>query len=210
MIRATRSLDCSQSYLLGEGEAGFGSGGHALRLSSRDLLDDPAGIARAEVKVTAPITFVREEGTETMDLVGTAYVVLFLVSDRFIRVLREGGFTGWGTFPVHLERVEGATPDGHRGLVVTGRCGPIDDELSQEAIVPPPFPGGRSSRQLRGLCFQPETWDGSDVFMPKSGGWVFVVEEVKDALEAAGMTNVELRRASDVHRAWRADGSVID
>lgn len=203
-------MDCSEAYLLGEGEAGLSSGGRALRVSSRDLLDDPAAIARAEVKVSAPITFVREEGSEAMDLVGTTYAVLFLVSDRFIRVLHQSRFTGWGTFSVDLEGVEGITPDGHRGFVVTGRCGPIMDELSQSVIVPPPVPGGRSSRQLRGLCFQPETWDGSDVFMPESGGWVFVVEEVKDALEAAGMTNVEFRRASDVHRAWRADGSVID
>lgn len=62
---------------------------------------------------------------------------------------------------------------------------------------------------MRGLCFPPESWDGSDIFTAEGYAGIFAVEAVKEALEGAGVTNVDFRRLSEIERIWRADRSVI-
>jgi hypothetical protein len=101
--------------------------------------------------------------------------------------------------------------NGYSGIAVTGRCGPIDDRLSEEVTLGPPAPHGRARRGLRGLCFPPDSWDGNDFFTSEAGGaWIFVVQRVKDALEKAQLRNVEFQRLSEIERIWRADGGLIE
>lgn len=144
-------------------------------------------------------------------MIGTAYVTLTLVSERFLAVLRQHNFAGWTTFPVRVVLSEdGRELGGYHGLAVTGRAGPIDDSLSEEVVIPPPVPEGRASPGLRGLCFPPESWDGSDIFTADNEAAIFVVEPVKAALEAAGVTNIDFQRLSEIERTWRADRSLIE
>ena len=43
----------------------------------------------------------------------------------------------------------------------------------------------------KGLLFEPESWDGSDLFTPAENvGYVFMVEAVKKAFERAKIRNV--------------------
>jgi hypothetical protein len=130
-----------------------------------------------------------------------------LVSARFVGVLNAHGFTGWRTFAVTIEEPE-EIPD-YFVLGVTGRCGPIDDALSDRIIIPPPVPQGRPSPGLRGLCFAPETWDGSDIFLAENYNGHFVTTAVKDAIEVAGLANVELQCLADVERGWHIGGSLV-
>jgi hypothetical protein len=141
---------------------------------------------------------------------GTTYAAVNLVSDRLLAILRERGFSGWTTFPIQISLDDGRALQGYAGFAITGRSGPIDDRFSESAIRPPPVRGGHSGRVLRGLCFDPESWDGSDIFMPEGYAGTFVVEAVKDALEEAAVSNVEFRRLSEIERIWRADGTVIE
>lgn len=204
-------LECSQAFDLGEGYEGLGPRGRALRVRSRELLHNSVEIARAEEHPPEPIEFVRDEGRKPHDLIGTTYGRPLLVSERFLEVLRGHGFSGWTTFPVRVFLDDGSELEGYEGLAVTGRCGAIDDSLSEEMILPAPVPGGRARPGLRGLCFPPESWDGSDIFTSEAGGAaIFVVERVKEALEHAGVTNVAFERLSEIGRIWRADGSVIE
>lgn len=54
----------------------------------------------------------------------------------------------------------------------------------------------------RGLYFDPDTWDGSDIFMPGGRtGWVFVLDHVRDALEKAHVKNVAFQRLDEVERS---------
>src|SRR4029077_19919126 len=53
---------------------------------------------------------------------------------------------------------------GHAGLMVTGRCDPVD--LSRSEVVVREYPGGWFPK-LRGHFFPPESWDGSDLFMER-------------------------------------------
>jgi hypothetical protein len=182
----TSRLDCAHAFLVGEA---FKRG--ALRVSSRELLHDEAKLTRAEERPSAPMEFIRAEGRRPYDLIGTTYASLKLVS------------TGWTTFPVTVLLEDGSELEDYEGLAVTGRCGSIDDSLSEEILLPPPVPGGQAGYGLRGLCFQPESWDGSDVFTAEGYAGIFVVERVKDALEQAHVTNVDLRRLSEIERRWR-------
>lgn len=150
---------------LNEGTAGLGARGGALRVTSRELVDDDFSLARGECRPT--------------------------------------------TFPVRVALDGSRELQGYRGLAVTGRCGAIDDSLSAEILLPPPVPGGRAGRALRGLCFPPASWDGSDVFTAEDYAGAFVVNRVKEALEAARVTNVEFSRLSTLERTWRADGSPL-
>lgn len=204
-----RYLVCSEAFALNEGPEGLGARGSALRVTSRELLDDDFSLARGECRPSQPIEFVRDEGRTPHDVIGTTYASLMLASERLVTVLDRNHFTGWTTFPVRVALDGGRELQGYRGLAVTGRCGAIDDSLSAEILLPPPVPGGRAGRALRGLCFPPASWDGSDVFTAEDYAGAFVVNRVKEALEAARVTNVEFSRLSTLERTWRADGSPL-
>ncbi len=202
------NLPCTDAYAMGEGDAGLGQGA-ALRVRSRNLLDNVEALVRAEASPPEPIPFVADEGNDAQDVIGTTYGVLLLVSDRVVRVLHEHRFSGWATFLVQIELQGGARLEGYHGIAVTGRAGPIDDNLSERIVLPAPVPGGREAPGLRGLCFPPESWDGSDLFTAERSLGLFVVEDVKVALEEAGITNIDFRRLSDIERTWRANGDLV-
>jgi hypothetical protein len=112
--------------------------------------------------------------------------------------LREHDFTGWTTYPVELYDKAGQAVPGYHGLAVTGRTGPIDPDLSPVMTVPPPVPEGKAMPHRIGHRFWPETWDGSDLFSPEGTMLVLGVQEVRDALVEAKVTNVESRRITEI------------
>jgi hypothetical protein len=81
-----------------------------------------------------------------------------------IQLLENGGFTGWDTYPVDLVDKAGDWVPGYAGLMVTGRCDPVD--LCRSELVLREFPGGWFPN-FRGEFFPPESWDGSDLFMER-------------------------------------------
>lgn len=204
---SSRRLECHAAFALRESGASLGARGSPLRVATRELIHNDFALARGEDRPSVPIEFVRAEGAMLHDLLGTTYASLVLVSARFRAVLEEEGFTGWTTFPVKVVDPD-AQLGGYGGLAVIGRCGAIDDSLSEEILLPPPVAGGRSARALRGLCFPPGSWDGTDVFTAEGRADVIVVERVKEALERAGITNIEFDRLSEIERTWRSDGSL--
>jgi hypothetical protein len=84
-------------------------------------------------------------------------------------------------------------------LTVRGRSGPVDNSLSEFAIVPP-APGGRSMRGWKGLFFKDSSWDGTDIFTPAESGYVCVSRKVKDLFEARRFTNATFEPLSAVER----------
>ena len=63
-----------------------------------------------------------------------------------------------------------------------------------------PVPRGEALPHRIGIRFWPETWDGSDVFVPEASGFVFVTERVRDALTRAKAKNVEFKRITEVEQ----------
>jgi hypothetical protein len=210
-LRPLPHLECANAFALSEGREGLGPTDRGLRVRSREPLQNDIAVAGAEHVPEEPIDFVRDEGSDAYDVIGTTYASLLLVSGRFRDVLRGHGFTGWTTFAVRVFIDGGGALDGYSGIAITGRCWSIDDRLSEEVTLPPRVPHGRARRGLRGLCFPPDSWDGSDFFTSDAGGaWIFVVQRVKDTLEKAQLRNVKFQRLSEIERSWRADGSLIE
>ena len=170
----------------------------AFRVHSLGDIRDPAGMTRAEAVGHEPVRFHHDEGTRLYDYVGTTWAVLALVSERFIAVLEANGFTGWATYPIEIYDERGHAVPGYHGLAVTGRAGPIDNDLSPVMIVPAPVPGGEALPHRIGMRFWPETWDGSDVFVPDGTAAIFVTEAVRNALVKAKVTNIRLQRITEV------------
>jgi hypothetical protein len=157
-------------------------------------------ITRAEMTPPSPVQARWFMGRKKpSDFIGTTLASPMLVSERVVTVLREEGFTGWRTYAVDLAGHDGAPIPGYHGFTVYGRCGPIDDTKSVE--MPTVLPGGIFPRWY-GLYFDPDTWDGSDLFISESYGTaIFVVEDIKQAFHKAKVRNTEFTSIVDVSRS---------
>lgn len=137
-------------------------------------------------------------GGKPSDFIWTTLVTPKLVSTRVVETLRDGKVTGWSLYPVRIVDKGSNEIEGFHGLAVVGRCGPLDSSRGEYLLKPPPVPQGRAFWVRKGLFFDPESWDGRDVFSPANGGGiVFVVERVKQLLEKAKVRNVKFTRLSE-------------
>ncbi len=167
-----------------------------------DLVADPefdlTKLVLGERQLAAPLALRRMSGSTAADLMGTTWATMHVISDRFAALLRSVAPTGWSTFPVELRLRGGQPMSGYRGLSITGRTGPIEEELGLDVILPPASPNGLAVAGTRGWCFEPDTWDGSDVFTPKGAAAFCVTESVADALRTAGISGLRLERMSEI------------
>ena len=140
-------------------------------------------------------------GARPSDVVWTTSASLPIISRRVIQLLETGGFTGWDSYPVDLVDKAGEWVPGYVGLMVTGRCDPVD--LSRSDVVLREFPGGWFPN-LRGRFFPPESWDGSDLFMERqdergsSTLTVFVTARLIRALRRERIKNLDMEHIAEV------------
>lgn len=136
-------------------------------------------------------------GSSPSDFVWTTNFAPLIVSVRILDVLKEMQATGWDSYDVQLVGRDDREISGYGGLVVRGRCGPIQRERS--VAIPKEFPGGVFP-VYRGYFFDEQSWDGSDVFLASGTLHIFVVERVVRALRGAGVTGVKFERADKAER----------
>ena len=119
----------------------------------------------------------------TKDLLLSDMPGIYLISDKFVEVLRDNDFSGWCTYPVQIIFDDGKELRGYHGFAISGRCG--STSYKEE------FVKMYSRDRRKGLIFEPQSWDGSDIFTGEEQKLTkFVTTEVKQALESAGITNV--------------------
>lgn len=171
----------------------------ALYVRPRTPIVDDLTLMKAEALPSEPVVFEYSGGGKPRDVIETEYPILELFSDRIVDVLQNKGFRGWTTYPVIIYGKKGELVEGYHGFAVTGRCGPIDNSLSRQIVVPPPVPQGQPGPGWQGLYFDPDSWDDSDIFTPQ-GGWVFVVEAVRKALKRARVKNLYFRSLTEIVR----------
>lgn len=165
----------------------------ALRLTLVDLDED--AFSRLRGKSTAPPPAIdKQQGSRIGDLIAVDGG-LNLISPRLQSALSP--FSGWTTFRFELVgRAARLAPElnGYAGLSVLGRAGRVDLHRSTRVLKQPTGPGN-PMEVLRGIHFEDDRWDGSDVFL--ADGWraVFVSAQVASAL--AGLRNVELESTDD-------------
>ena len=165
-------------------------------------LDSLSALVQGNVRVSSPLRFQWSAGESAYDQVTTELGRVHLLSDRIFECFAHHGFRGWSSFPILITGKDGLEISGYRGLVITGRCGPIDSSRSVHVTQPPGVPGGRDREVAMGLFFDPATWDGSQIFTP-NGGYLFVTKEVKEAIEGIGATNFRFKPLTEIenHRA---------
>jgi hypothetical protein len=151
--------------------------------------DETFGLTRAEMQPSHPITVEWAMGNaKPGDVIWTTMAVVVIVSDTVVQLLHSHGFTGWSLYDVSVRDKQGQLIPGYSGLAITGRCGKID--YTRTVVVPRVYPAGIFPIG-KGLLFDPESWDGSDLFMPAGKvGHKLMVERVKQAFERAKIKNV--------------------
>lgn len=151
-------------------------------------------LTRGELVPATPVTVTHASGGQPSDVIWTTYAIPLLVNSRVVDILSDGGFTGWSTYEVSVFSRAADEIKGYRGLAITGRCGPLD--YSKSDVFLRQFPAG-AFPAYRGLYFDVDTWDGSDLLMPEGSGHIFVVEAVKRALQRASVRNIRFTKLSE-------------
>jgi hypothetical protein len=170
----------------------------AFRGKLKVSVDEAFALTRGEWIPPNPVVVQRAMGRALKDIIWCTVAAPVLLSRRVSELFRSAGFTGWSTYPVILHLDDGTTTSDYSGLAVTGRCGPIDSSRSQ--IVGKQYPAGIFPI-LKGLYFDPQSWDGSDFFMTsEKTGFIFVVDEVKKCLDDARIRNIHLTPLDQTER----------
>lgn len=154
-----------------------------------ETTDEVFALTRAELHPAHPISVEWAMGSaKPGDVIWTTYAVPVIVSESVVQLLRSHGFTGWSLYDVSVRDKQGQLSPGYSGLAITGRCGKID--YTRTIVVSRVYPAGIFPIG-KGLLFDPESWDGSDLFTPIGNvGFIFMVDEVKKTLERAKIRNV--------------------
>jgi hypothetical protein len=140
-------------------------------------------------------------GAIPSDFIWTTSAHALVVHSRVRDLLQHHALKGWHTYSVHVSDKQGRLHRDYVGLVVTGRCSPVD--LSRSVVVLKEYPGGWFPHLL-GEYFDERSWDGSDVFMsqPDAAGKVtasvYLSERAREVLRLAKVRNVELQRLTEV------------
>lgn len=166
-------------------------------------LEGAFDVLRGDVKPAAPVSGRWMMGRRVpRDFIWTTLGVPVIVSDRVISILSAGEFLGWSTYPIDLVGPKGDPVSGYQGLVVRGRCGALQGERSTE--IQKPGPVGNKIIVYRGQFFDETRWDGSHIFMSTDKtGLIFVLQEVRDALQGAKVKGIALDRTDTHERFFR-------
>jgi len=189
-------LEISHTWVLRSG----GSRGALHVTTRRDLsYSQSMALLRGESTPTSPVVLGYHSGSKARDFVSCSLVAIRVISSRVATLFADAGFTGWCTFPITLSHKDGMPIEGYAGLSVTGSCGPIDNSKSRLEWFDAPCEGGQRHRRRLGLFPEPDSWDGSDLFVAEGTATIFVVDAVKRALEKAKITNIKFERAVDAY-----------
>lgn len=163
---------------------------HVVRSMQQSQFDDYK-LFRGELEISSPIKFSYLMGKNLYDLVGMGYAIIHLLSNRVTNVLKEHQITGWKTYPIIMYDRKGGEIKDYSIFSITGRCGSIDFSRSEKFIKDPYVPGGGRAELLKGLYFDLNSWDGSDIFTAEGGtAFTFVTKKVRNLLVKYKATNI--------------------
>lgn len=150
---------------------------------------------RGEVDDIGSVLFQINYGDKRYDIVNTGYAGLYLFSDKVISLLSENEINGWGTYPC---QIKGTNLKGYSVFTVTGRCNEIDYSKSERFMKQPYSPNGKAIEALKGLYFDIDTWDKSDIFTPTNSVFTFITEKVNILFRKNKITNLKLEQITEV------------
>jgi hypothetical protein len=194
------SLSNETSLFFSLGEDFRRRGSIRADLVTRIGFADIRALTRGELETPEPLQLELDEGKKRVDWVGTTYPPATLISDQFVALLRDSGFTGLHPYPVTFLDSDGRPLTEYHGLGVVGRCGPIDNSRCRR--VEETTDDGRTLTTWRGLYFDPSSWDGSDLFMSPNTDHVLATARVVDELRRKKLTGYTAENTSDIERVF--------
>lgn len=174
-----------------------------LVLSSDDISKscEALDLYTGKKKFAKPPVYRRHMGSRKYDFLGTSFPPFVLISIRFKETLETIGATGWRAQPIEIDDPNVDSSE-YFLLIVSGKCGPLQNERSRPKFRPPLFGEGKPLKVYMGLYFDYATWDGSDFFLPEGTGHKFVTEKVVAGIKKAKLTGVCIQPIEDVERIW--------
>jgi hypothetical protein len=163
-----------------------------------DIINDHVKVFKGDAVIHTAPKFEYHFGKNLYDLVAIGYASLYLLSDKVTNLLQEHQITGWKTYPAILYDKQGKEIEDYSIFSVTGRCGPIDWSKSKKFVKDPYVPGGSAADMLRGIYFDWDTWDGSDIFTAEGTLYTFVTQKIRDLLVKNKVTNILLNRITEI------------
>ena len=187
-------MDYNQFYILSDSDLK-----DALYVLPNNQLEDYK-LFKGELELTSPIIFYPNIGKKANDLIGSGYAGLNLFSSKITSMLMEHYITGWKTYPCEIYDWNSNKIEGYTIFSITGRCGILDFSKSEKVMMPPLGPKGKSIEGLKGLYFEPDSWDGADIFTPEGTKLIFVKEKVKKLFEENSITNITFKKITEFAR----------
>ncbi len=135
----------------------------------------------AEYDGALPIQGTADRAGKVGDLVGTFWAGLYLMGDRFKKVLEHNAINGWHAYETVCEGLPSQTAWWVLG--VEGRAGPV---LTGQK-------GVQAGLDPLGQYLDPREWDGSDLFHAANEGAVFVTSRAAQIIQEARLKNVLLQ-----------------
>ncbi len=158
-------------------------------LRRQDFIDGTAFVEGTPVLVC-------ESGSRVYDVMTTSFGLL-VVSPAFVAALSKHGITGWKSLPSSIFAKRFATElHGYTLFLVTGSAGEVRWELARRVERPPIVRGGLAFSVNLGLVLEEASWDGSDIFWPRSTAITCMTERAVESLKAANVTNVKFTLSS--------------
>ena len=154
-------------------------------------------LAKGELKLDEPLRLGAYQGGQITDFLWSGLVPIVCISQRVVDLLCEQDITGWATYPVEVHDRQGALLPGYHGFAVIGAECRRDRSRSEIITKRRPTPQGREYQAYKGLYFQEDQWDGSDIFWIRHTG-IIVVERVYKLFRSAKITNVTFMRLTEV------------
>ena len=181
-----------------------GGKSNCIRLSPKQLIQDFRYVSNGEN--LEKLDLIHEEGDLLCDFISLSIGGVFLVSPKVIKILKEENISGWASYDVNVEGLAINELQYYSALSIKGSCGPIENDLSKQAVLPPLMPNGPERNTFLGILFNQETWDNSEMFTPKDTAFVYVTQRVKDLFEKHGISNCSFQRITEIENYDRLLG----
>ena len=139
--------------------------------------DEDKAISDISILSDRKMKFKVFKGKKLFDIIQLRYDGFnFLISSHFKDVLKKNSISGWKTHQINIDGIK----EKYYVFHIYGKAGKILNLEEQISISPPP------------IEFDINTWDRSDIFMLKDTATILCTEKVKEILEKAEITNLEI------------------
>jgi hypothetical protein len=167
----------------------------------KNQIDDFVRLLREESNIDHLDIEYLEGASEPSNLFWNMVTEPFCINQATVDILKQSSLSGWSIIPVTVKNKFGAIlADNYFAMTVHGRTNPID--YLKRDIVIKQMAGGKFP-YFKGLYFDPESWDGSDIFMTKADvdgkktAFIYVTKKFVDTFKKHKIANISFENFND-------------